>query len=156
MSWTGVVELMMNELRAGGPREQSFWAQQLAFGPVLVHALALGLRERALSVEDREVLTAAVQLALTGLGPLPEEPGLDPALLATLAARQARALASGRRRTLSRLLRRHGAEATAESGGAALQRGPAMARMLRPYPLLGWRPEEPANPARSVRVSFRL
>jgi len=82
MSWTGVVELMMNEMQAGGPREQSFWAQQLAFGPVLVHALALGLRERAPSVEDRDVLDAAVRLALTGLGPLPEEPGLDPALLA--------------------------------------------------------------------------
>ena len=154
MTWAGVVEQMMNELRAGGPREQSYWAQQLAFGPVLVHALALGLRERAPSVEDRKVVGAAVRLALCGLGPLPEAPGLDPALLAALAGRQARALAWGRRRTLRRLLRRHRAEIATGGGRAATRGGPVVARLLRPYPLLGWRPEDPADggPEQDVRT----
>ena len=145
MTWAGVVEQMMSELRASGPREQSYWAQQLAFGPVLVHALALGLRERAPS--------AAVRLALRGLGPLPEAPGLDAALLAALAGRQARALAWGRRRTLRRLLRRHGTEIVTERDRAASGGGPVMERMLRPYPLLGWRPEDPVDggPGHDVR-----
>ncbi len=141
MTWAGVVELMMNELRTGGPREQSYWAQQLAFGPVLVHALALGLRERVPSVEDRKAVAVVIRLALGGLGPLPEAPGLDPALLANLAGRQVRALGWGRRRTLSRLLSRHEAEIVAEGGRAAVQASRVMARLLRPYPLLGWRPE---------------
>ena len=153
MTWEGVVEQMMNELRAGGPREQSYWAQQLAFGPVLVHALALELRERAPSVEDRKVVAAAVRLALCGLGPLPEAPGLDPALLAAMAGRQARALAWGRRRTLRRLLRRHGVEIGTGGGRAAAGGGSVVARLLRPYPLLGWRPGDPADgsPGSDVR-----
>ena len=153
MTWAGVVEQMMNELRAGGPREQSYWAQHLAFGPVLVHALALGLRERTPSVEDRKVVAATVRLALCGLGPPPETPGLDPALLAALAGRQARALAWGRRRPLRRLLRRHGVEIVTGSRRAAARGSSAVARLLRPYPLLGWRPEDPADggPGNDVR-----
>lgn len=133
MSWSGTFEAMLAELRSGGPRAQSYWAQQLAFAPVVVHALSLTLRESLPSVSDREAVSTAVSLALSALGALPEQPGVEPLLLATMAQRQARAVTWGCRRTLQRLLRRFGAGALPDTTAGA-------ARLLRPCPLLGWTP----------------
>ncbi len=137
MTWSDVVDTMLAELRGGSPRAEAYWAQQLAFGPVLVHALALWLRGADPSLADRQALAAAVSLALGGFGPLPEELGLDPGLLAALARRQARAVAWGRPRTLRRLLARLGAGPAASPAAAA-----AAGRLVRPYPLLGWEPDQ--------------
>lgn len=134
MSWSGTIEAMLDELRSGEARAQSYWAQQLAFAPVVVHALSLTVRDHLPPVADREALSAALSLALAALGALPEQPGVEPSLLATMAQRQARALAWGRRRTLQRLLRRLGPVTPPAAGAAA-------ARLLRPYPLLGWSPD---------------
>lgn len=127
---------MLEELRDGSPRAESFWAQQLAFSPVLAHALGLELRGRGIAAADREVLASAIRLALAGLAALPQEPGIEPARLALLGQRQARAIAWGRGRTLRRLLRRLGAETH-----AAIEEGES-ARHLRAYPLLGWKPDQ--------------
>ncbi|MFH1176714.1 MAG: hypothetical protein V1750_04840 [Acidobacteriota bacterium] len=62
MSWAETVELMLSELRAGTPRAQSYWAQQLAFGPVVVHALLLSLRERLPLACDREAIAATTDV----------------------------------------------------------------------------------------------
>ncbi|MFH1177506.1 MAG: hypothetical protein V1750_08870 [Acidobacteriota bacterium] len=137
MSWAAILAQMMVELRSGSPRAQSYWAQQLAFGPVLVHALALELRENRPCAADQDAVVAALRLALGGLGPLPEEPGCEPGLLALLGRRQARAAAWGRGRTLRRLLGRLGAELSCGAEGGATS------RLLRPYPLLGWKPDQP-------------
>jgi hypothetical protein len=134
VSWSSSIEAMLDELRGGGARAQSYWAQQLAFAPVVVHALSLSLRDHTPSVSDREAIAGAVTIALSALGALPEQPGVEPSLLATMAQRQARALAWGRRRTLQRLLRRLGTGTPPDSSEYA-------ARLLRPYPLLGWRPD---------------
>ena len=136
MSWSETIATMLQELRSGGARAQSYWAQQLAFAPVVVHALSLALRDHPPSVADREAIAAAVSLALSALGALPEQAGVEPSLLAAMAQRQARALAWGRRRTLQRLLRRLAAGTPPESSAGA-------ARLLRPYPLLGWSPGSP-------------
>lgn len=125
---------MLDELRSGGARAQSYWAQQLAFAPVVVHALSLTMRDHPPSVADREAISAAVSLALSALGALPEQPGVEPSSLATMAQRQARALAWGRRRTLQRLLRHLGTSTPPDSGAGA-------ARFRRSYPLLGWSPD---------------
>lgn len=125
---------MLEELRSGRPREQSYWAQQIAFAPVLVHALCLSLRGRQLSETDRNAVVAAVVLALRALEALPDVQGLEPSLLAIMAHRQARAITWGRRRTLRRLLQRLDAVTQGDSGCDAT-------RLLRPYPLLGWSPE---------------
>jgi hypothetical protein len=134
VSWSGTIEAMLDELRRGEARAQSYWAQQLAFAPVVVHALSLTLRDHLPPVSDREAISAAVALALSALGALPEQSGVEPSLLAAMAQRQARALSWGRRRTLQRLLRRLGT-------GTPLDPGAGAARLLRPYPLLGWRPD---------------
>jgi hypothetical protein len=131
-SWDEVLAQMMAELRGGEPRAEAYWAQQLAFGPVLVHALALRARAHGISEADAPSLARVLELAAAGLGPLPEE-GRDPAALAILARRQAAALATGRRRQLAGLAARHGLTLEVAAG-------PVPARMLRPYPLLGWRP----------------
>lgn len=134
MSWSDTIETMLQELRSGGARAQSYWAQQLAFAPVVVHALSLTLRDQPAAVSDREAISAAVSLALSALGALPEQPGVEPSSLATMAQRQARAMAWGRRRTLQRLLRRLGTGTPPDPGVGAK-------RLLRPYPLLGWSPD---------------
>lgn len=134
MSWSGTIEAMLDELRGGGARAQSYWAQQLAFAPVVVHALSLSLRDELPPVSDREAISAAIALALSGLGALPEQPGIEPSLLAAMAQRQSRALSWGRRRTLQRLLRRLGTGTPPDSGAGAV-------RLLRPYPLPGWSPD---------------
>lgn len=134
MSWKDVVETMLAELRTGDPRSAAYWAQQLAFGPVLVHAVRLHLRSTPLSAEVRTALGEAAALAHSGLAALPDQPGIAPARLHVLARRQARALSWGRRRSLSRLLTALGA---AEAGSAVVP-----SRMTRPYPLIGWRPDQ--------------
>lgn len=135
MIWDEVVCRMLDELRAGDARAESYWAQQLAFGPVVVHALRLHLRAKHLPDADVAHLSRAIHLAQAGLGPLPERPGTDPASLALLARRQARAISWGRRRCLARLLQRLGADQSPASPASA-------ERMLRPYPLIGFRPDE--------------
>lgn len=125
---------MLAELRKGEPRATAYWAEQLAFGPVLVHALRLHLRSAALPAEESQALGEAVRLAKAALGALPEQPGLAPATLHILARRQARALSWGRRRSLTRLLARLGA---VEPDASTVP-----SRMTRPYALLGWHPEE--------------
>jgi hypothetical protein len=134
VSWSDLVAAMIEDLRGGSPRAHSYWAQQLAFSPVAVHALALSLRAAPVSPADAEVIAAAVGFALQGLGELPEIAGRDQQALALLARRQARALAWGRRRTLRRLLGRLGVEVEQPAAGGT-------ERFLRPYPLLGWRPD---------------
>jgi hypothetical protein len=124
---------MLDELRTDGPRAESYWAQQLAFGPVLVHAL--GLRLRTVSMLGEAALVRCVELALAGLGALPEAPEADAVGLRVLATRQARALGWRRRATLCRLLQRLGATAPQQVGSAPL-------RMTRCYPLIGFRPED--------------
>lgn len=131
-SWDEVLARMMAELRGGEPRAEAYWAQQLAFGPVLVHALALHARAHGIADADLPHLSRALELAVAALGPLPEE-GRDPVALAILARRQATALATGRRRQLARFAARHGLSTLAPAG-------PVPTRMLRPYALLGWQP----------------
>lgn len=136
MTWAARVEQMLKELRGGSPRAQSYWAQQLAFSPVLVHALGLELRDRSLATAERETLASALGLALAGFAALPQEPGIEPSRLAVLGQRQARAIAWGRGRTLRRLLQRIGEQARAPIGESG------NARLLRAYPLLGWEPDQ--------------
>ncbi len=133
-SWQETIDRMVAELRTGSPRAQAYWAEQLAFAPVLVHALALWLRDQCPGEGDRQAVEAALHLALGGLGPLPADPGIDPALLGILAQRQPRAVGWGRTRTLYSLLRRLDGE---DSGQAVAD---ATRRLIRPYPLLGWAP----------------
>jgi hypothetical protein len=134
VSWKDVVDTMLAELRTGDPRNAAYWAQQLAFGPVLVHAVRLHLRSTPLSAAERTALGEAVALAHSALAALPEQPGLAPARLHVLARRQATALSWGRRRSLTRLLATLGA---AEAGSTVVP-----SRMTRAYPLIGWRPDE--------------
>jgi hypothetical protein len=125
---------MLTEVREGEPRAEAYWAEQLAFGPVLVHALRLRLRTTILAAEHQQRLGQTVRLAKSALAALPEQPGLDPALLHILARRQARALSWGRRRCLTRLLV---ALEAADPESSAVP-----SRMTRPYALLGWHPDE--------------
>jgi hypothetical protein len=85
---------MFEELRAGSPRAEVYWAQQLAFGPVFFYAVLLAVREDILSSEDKDHLRRIVPMALSLLGALPAGNG-DPASLLLLARRQASALAVG-------------------------------------------------------------
>ena len=133
MSWAPVVERMLSELERGDPRTEAYWAQQLAFAPVVVHALRLHLRSTTLSAVQQETVGKTVRLAKSAFCMLPEQPGLDPGSLHILARRQARALSWGRRRSLARLLV---ALDTAEPESSTVP-----SRMTRPYPLMGWRPE---------------
>ena len=133
--WEAVLERMLRELRSNEPRADAYWAQQLALGPVLFHALSLRLRTDGPSEADAPHLTRVLQLAAAVLGPLPEV-GNDPTALAILARRQAAALTTGRRRQIARLAARHGLA----SGAHVPEAVPP--RLVRPYPLLGWLPPD--------------
>lgn len=89
-----------NALR--GARDVAYWAQQLAWSPVVPHALSWWLRLNSISEEERAGLIEAVKLGLEGLGLLPERPPIRCTALATVAERQARALSSGICRRLPR------------------------------------------------------
>ena len=137
-AWTDVLGEMFADLAANGPRAETYWAQQLAFGPVLVHALALRFRSAPPNPEESRLLAPCLRLARAALGALPDLPGGDPAALRLLALRQARAVDWGRRRTLERLLAR--VAVSPESGTVV-----APSRMARPYPLIGFRPDQRLN-----------
>jgi hypothetical protein len=134
-TWDPVLDQMMTEIDDGSPRAETYWAQQLAFGPVLVHALRLRLRDSPPSPEQARRLARCVDLAFGALGSLPDTPGEDPIALRLLAARQARAISWRRRLTLARLLERLGEPAPGHPGVVP-------SRMTRPYPLIGFRPGE--------------
>lgn len=131
--WAMLVENLLTDCGGGNARAQTYWAQQLAFGPVLIYALGLRLRRVPLSVENRQGLIDVVRLAVSGLGSLPEAPGRDPHDLLRLARRQASALASGRRSRLQRLLALLDPGSTDRATDLVVPD-----RMLRPYPLIGW------------------
>jgi hypothetical protein len=132
--WQPVLAQMFEELRAGSPRAEVYWAQQLAFGPVFFYAVLLAVREGILSPEDRDHLRRIVPMALSLLGALPDGNGGDPATLLLLARRQASALAVGRRQLLTRLAARLGVEISNPPYE------PVPGRLQRPYELIGWRP----------------
>jgi len=127
---------MLAELRTGSARARSYWAQQLAFGPVMVHALARAVRKGRVSDGDYAELRGVVEMAFACLGALPEGAGVDPVSLRLVARRQAVAVARGRRRVLARLAARLGGRLD-ESRPGVLPR-----RLLRAYPLIGWCPPE--------------
>jgi hypothetical protein len=126
---------MLAELAHAEPRALSYWAQQLAFGPVLLAAVRLRQRHAPFGPSDRASLAPCLRLAADAFGALPEVPGGDPVTLRLLAARQARAICWGRRRILARLL---GDLGMPLDGTAPL----VPARMVRPYPVMGFRPSE--------------
>ena len=132
--WDQTLDAVIEELRKGDARAQVYWAQQLAFGPVLVHALRLRFRVLPPDAVLSPVLVPCVHLALGGLGALPELNGGDPTALRLLAQRQARALSWGRRCTLTRLL--------FDLHAPTPETGIVPPRMTRLYPLLGFRPDE--------------
>lgn len=125
---------MFEELRTGEPRAEAYWAQQLAFGPVFFYAVVLAVREGAIAPDELNLLRQVIPLALELLGALPEGSGGDPIPLLLLARRQAVALASGRRRRLTRLAVRLGVESSKQTYD------PVPGRLLRPYEVIGWRP----------------
>jgi hypothetical protein len=133
--WDSVLDLMIAELKAGGPRAEAYWAQQLAFGPVLVHALGLRLWRSPPSKEHAGLLVPSARLAFAALGSLPEASSCDQTSLRLLAARQARAIGWRRRATLANVLVRLGEQAPTAVGEAP-------SRMARAYPLIGFRPGE--------------
>lgn len=133
MTWDTLLDQMTAELRSASPRADAYWAQQLAFGPVLFHALSLRVRD-GVPADDLPHLRRVLLLAMRGLGTLPE--AADGAALSQLARRQASALASGRRTQLRRMATR-------------LQVDPppidvVPTSFLRAYPVIGWKP--PGNP----------
>jgi hypothetical protein len=127
---------MFEELRSGSPRAQSYWAQQLAFGPVFFNAVALAVRGGFLAPDDLDLVRSVVPLAQSMLGALPDGSDGDPASFFLLAHRQAQALALGRRRRLTRLAGRLGLEMS----GSPYD--PVPRRFQRPYELIGWTPPE--------------
>lgn len=132
--WQPVIEQMLEELRSGSPRAESYWAQQLAFGPVFFYAVVLAVRKGAIPPGDLERLRQLVPLALSLLGALPDGSDGDPTRLLLLARRQANALELDRRQHLARLAARLGLEIP------DLPYGPVPRRFLRPYELIGWAP----------------
>ena len=132
--WQAVLNLMSEELRSGSARAQAYWAQQLAFGPVFMHAVALAVRSGTIPPADLDQVRQVLPLALSMLGALPDGCDGDPASFLLLARRQAQVLAWGRRRHLTRLAVRLGLDP------ASLPNGPVPRRFQRPYELLGWRP----------------
>jgi hypothetical protein len=133
--WQAVLDRMFEELRSGAPRAQAYWAQQLAFGPVFMHAVALAVRHGTIPPADLEQLRQVLPFALSMLGALPDGCDGDPASFFLLARRQAQVLAWGRRHQLTRLAARLGLDP------ASLPDGPVPRRFQRPYELLGWKPE---------------
>jgi hypothetical protein len=142
--WQVVLEQMFEELRAGSPRAEAYWAQQIAFGPVFFYAVLLAARGGAISPSDLEHLRRVVPLALSVLGALPDGSDGDPASLLLLARRQAQALAMGRRRQLTRLAARLG---LAMAGPFY---NPVPRRLQRPYELIGWYPPRPSTESSSA------
>lgn len=133
--WQPTIERMLEELRSGSARAEAYWAQQLAFGPVLLYAVALQARAGAFNQADRELLRQVLPLALSMLGALPDGCAGDPASLRLLARRQGRVLAWGRRRHLTRLAERLGVD-TSSLPSESVPR-----RFQRPYDLIGWHPQ---------------
>lgn len=131
--WGPTIDQMLRELETSDARTESYWAQQIAFGPLLIHALALRLRAEPTIVT--QPLVQCVELALSGFGSLPEPPAADSTSLRLLAMRQARALGWCRRANLRRLLLRLGSSPSAQIGTAP-------SRMARSYPLIGFRPDD--------------
>jgi len=127
---------MLEELRSGSSRAETYWAQQLAFGPVFVHAVALAVRYGTIPPDDLDLVRRMIPLALSMLGALPDGCDGDPASFFLLARRQAQALAWGRRHQLARLAARLGLELS------SLPYDPVPRRFLRPYELSGWNPPE--------------
>lgn len=134
VDWNAVLDRMFLELRSPEPRARAYWAQQVAFAPVLVHALALRMRRGGVPASDLAALGHVVTMAMNLLAALPEPSGGDPAALRILAARQAFALGSGRRTLLRRLADRLGVAPGQEVAGTV------PLPQLRSYPLIGWRP----------------
>jgi hypothetical protein len=136
--WQAVLDQMFAELATGAPRAESYWAQQLAFGPVFFFAVLLAVRKGAVAPTDLESLRQLIPLALSLLAALPDGSGGDPTRLLLLARRQAVALALDRRRLLHRLATRLGLEASSLSFDSV------PSRFLRPYELIGWCPPQPS------------
>ncbi|MEA2560058.1 MAG: hypothetical protein QOH06_1562 [Acidobacteriota bacterium] len=134
--WQPVLGRMFEELRSGSSRTDTYWAQQLAFGPVFIHAVILAVRKSAIAEDDLELLRRILPMALSMLGALPDGSAGDPASLYLLARRQAQVLAWGRRRHLARLAARLGVAASASPYD------PVPRRFQRPYELIGWRPPQ--------------
>lgn len=132
--WQAVLDQMFEELRSGSPRAETYWAQQLAFGPVFFYAVVLAVRNGAISPQDLERLREVLPLALALLGALPDGSDGDPASLRLLARRQAQALELGRRQHLTRLAARLGLEISSPPYD------PVPRRLQRPYELIGWCP----------------
>lgn len=131
VDWNAVLDRMIGEVRVADPRTDAYWAQQLAFGPALVHALALGLRAGRIDGDDREAVGRVLGVARRLLGALPEPVGGDPVALRILASRQAAVLATGRRTLLARLARRLGSSIEPEVDRTVPD------HLLRSYPILG-------------------
>jgi hypothetical protein len=132
--WQAVLDNMLKELHSGSPRAQTYWAQQIAFGPVFFHVVVLAVRSGTLQTSDLDLLRALLPLAQSMLGALPDGSGGDPASFFLLAQRQAQALSWGRRRHLTRLAARLGMEP------ASPTYEPVPRRFQRPYELIGWNP----------------
>lgn len=132
--WRPVLERMFDELASGQPRAESYWAQQLAFAPVLFFAVVAAVREDALDEEQIDLLHGILPMALAALGVLPDGCDGDPAAFYLLARRQASALVWGRRRQILKLASRIGLDLESAHLGVVPR------RLRRPYPLLGWRP----------------
>jgi hypothetical protein len=146
--WQPVLARMFDELRSESPRGKAYWAQQIAFGPVFFYAVALAVRYRTISAGDLELLRGVIPLSLSMLGPLPDGCAGDPSSFFRLARRQARVLAWGRRRRLTRLAERLGIDME------SLASEPVPSRFQRSYSLIGWHPPPPApspSPARPPR-----
>jgi hypothetical protein len=135
-AWQAVLDRMFEELRSGSSRTEAYWAQQLAFGPVFIHAVALAVRKGTIGADDLDHLRRMLPLALSMLGALPDGCDGDPASFFLLARRQAQVLAWGRRRHLTKLAARLGVE----TPGPPYD--PVPRRFQRPYELIGWRPPQ--------------
>ncbi|HEV7671265.1 MAG TPA: hypothetical protein VGS22_22335 [Thermoanaerobaculia bacterium] len=149
--WQALLNRMFEELRSGEPRAETYWAQQLAFGPVFFYAVVLAVREGSIAPGDLDLLRHVIPLALALLGALPDGGGGDPTRLLLLARRQAVALASGRRHRLTRLAARLGLEAS------KVLYDPVPNRLQRPYEVMGWCPppvrleaDDPSSPSASA------
>ncbi len=132
--WRSLIAVMVTECRARGARDVAYWAQQLAWSPVVPHALSWRLRRNGISEDERTGLIESINLGLAGLGMLPDSPAVSCVALAKVAERQAKALSSGRRRVLLGLSRRLGAMPAAPTSIEV------PSRMLRTYDLIGWNP----------------